>query len=372
MISVWDDLAIHQTPAPLDQPATSDPAAYERYYFGFVDVSGAAAVSLVVNVHPNKGLIDAGFSVSQDGRHESLFASDRLRGDRADLVCGPIRLTITDPMRSLRIQVDTEGWSADISFEAVTPAIQEDRVTRTRSNRVVQDRSRYAQMGSVVGTVRCALGELVITQEHWRGQRDHSWGIWDAPKQHASDTSEASPSFFWLIGTFDDWAIQAVTHEDSDGRPYGAYAAVVPTLAHGADPAGPGTLQQARPVIAVETTYAPGSWHFTDALLTVGSDDRGADRLRLESIHVVLPRSVTYGHPTWVPGVVHPELPHLVHDRWNLASEDLSARINHRALQFVRMSRDDGAVGFGVVDQCVSATTATEGQVAHSTNTSRA
>ena len=33
------------------------------------------------------------------------------------------------------------------------------------------------------------------------------------------------------------------------------------------------------------------------------------------------------------------------------ADEDMSERINHRALQFVRMTRPDGAVGHGVVDQ---------------------
>ncbi|WP_068399615.1 hypothetical protein [Kribbia dieselivorans] len=355
MISVWDDLALHQTPATLDQPATSDPAAYERYYFGFADVSGDAAVGLVVNLHPNKGLIDAGFSVSRGGRHESLFASDRLGHDRAHLTCGPIMLSFIEPMRVLRIQVDGEDIRADLRFEAVTPAIEEDRVTRIRSNRVVQDRTRYAQMGSVTGTVSGPLGDLTVTEEGWRGHRDHSWGVWDAPKSHAWEVKDASPSFFWLIGAFDDWAVQAVTHHDAEGQQYGAYAAVVPTLAAGAELAGPGALQQARPVRGVEPEFPSGSWHFTSAAVSIGSGGERSERLALESLHAVLPRSITYGHPTWVSGVVHPHLPHVVRDSWSLNDEDLLERINHRAIQFVRMTREDGAVGYGVVDQSVSA-----------------
>lgn len=354
MIGVWDDLPLHQTAATLDQPATSDPAAYERYYFGFFDTDGEAAVGLVVNLHPNKGLIDAGFSVSRGGRHESLFASDHLGHDRSDLICGPIRLTFLEPMRSLRVRVRSEDFDADITFQAVTPAIEESRVTRLRSNRVVQDRSRYAQMGSVTGGIHSPLGALTLGESSWRGHRDHSWGIWDAPKDHASETKDASPSFFWLIGTFDDWGVQAVSHEDSDGNPYGSYAAVVPTLSEGAEPAGPGALQQSRPVADIDADFPSDSWHFTSATVSLGSAGGHIEQLHLDSLHEVLPRSVTYGHPTWISGAVHPNLPHVVRDTWSLADEDLLARQNHRALQFVRMTRADGAVGYGVVDQCVS------------------
>ncbi|EWT06076.1 hypothetical protein N864_00265 [Intrasporangium chromatireducens Q5-1] len=355
MISIWDDLPLHQTPATLDQPATSDPATYERYYFGFCSIDGEAAVGLVVNLHPNKGLIDAGFSVSRGGRHESLFASDHLGVDRADLICGPIRLQLLEPMRQLRISVDGPEFDASITFAALTPAIQEDRVTRLRSNRIVQDRSRYAQMGEVRGTVTSPLGKLELTCDGWRGHRDHSWGIWDAPKEHAQDTKETSTSFFWLIGSFDDYAVQAVTHQDAAGVPYGAYAAVVPTLARGAELAGPGALQQARPVESVQPEFPARSWHFTTALVSIGTAEAKTERIHLESMHEMLPRAVTYGHPSWVSGHVYPELPHVVRDSWSLRDEDLTARINHRALQFVRMSREDGAIGYGVVDQCLSA-----------------
>lgn len=355
MLSIYDDLALHQTPATLDQPASSDPAAYERYYFGFFSDDGTAAVGLTVNVHPNKGLIDAAFAVSGAGRHESLMSSDHLGHDRADLTCGDIRLTLEDPMRSLRITVTGPDITADLRFAATTPAIEESRVTRYRANRVVQDRSRYVQLGTITGHVTSPLGEWNLDDQPWRGGRDHSWGIWDAPRQHASESKNASPSFFWLIGTFDDWALQAVTHENADGETYGEYAAVCPTLAAGAEPAGPGARQQAHPVTGLDVTFPDRGWHFTDAHLTLGAAQVGdLEHVEMESVHTLLPRAIGYGHPTWISGDVPDELPTSSRDSWTLDDEDLDERINHRGLQAVRLTRADGAVGFGVVDQCVS------------------
>lgn len=361
MLSVHDDLPIHQTPATLDQPASSDPAAYERYYFGFFDVDGSAAVGLTVTLHPNKGLIDAALTVLVDGRHESLMASDQLGADRSDLVCGPIRLTLTEPMRTLRIRVEGDSdFAADMTFCATTPAIEEARVTRTRSNRVVQDRSRYVQLGLVRGFIDSPLGDIVMTEGRWHGGRDHSWGIWDAPKAHASETKHASPSFFWLIGAFDDWAVQAVTHQNADGEVYGEYAAVCPSLASGADLAGPGARQQSRPMTGLTITFPEDGWHFTHAVVSIGAAAGPDEHLRIESLHTMLPRAIGYSHPTWISGTVHPTLPHVERDAWDLSSEDLLERHNHRALQCVRLTRGDGSVGYGITDQSVSIAQAAE------------
>jgi len=355
MLTVWDDLPIHQTPATLDQPDSSDPAVYERFYFGFFDIEGACMVGLVFNIHPNKGLTDAAFSVSRQGRHESLLVTDRLGTDRANLVCGPVRLVLLEPMKSLRITVDAaEGFGADITFTATTPAIEEPRVTRRRLNRVVQDRSRYVQLGSVSGRVVSPLGEVRLNEDTWRGGRDHSWGIWDAPKEHAFDTGDASPSFLWLIGSFDDWAFQAVTHEDSDGRVYGEYAATCPTLSHGAEPAGPGARQANFDHVKFDVRYPSGRWHLESGELVFADGGQFSECVHMRSLHAILPRSIGYDHPTWKFGTVYPRLPQVLRGSWNLAEEDLLQRHNHRAIHAVRITRRDGAVGYGLIDQRVS------------------
>ena len=81
VLSALDDLPRHELP--------DAPDAYERYFFLAAAPDGSEAVSLVVNVHPHKGVIDAAFAHSDGDTHDSLFATDRL-GD--DLACGPIRL----------------------------------------------------------------------------------------------------------------------------------------------------------------------------------------------------------------------------------------------------------------------------------------
>lgn len=355
MLDLWDDLPVHQSPATLDQPVTDDPRAYERYWFGFGALDGSAMVGLVVNVHPVLGLVDAAVSVSDGVRSSSVFASDVLRDGRQDLAAGPVRLTLSSPMRSLRIRVsgsdDAPDWEVDLAFTATTPAIAEDRVTRVRDDRVVQDRTRYVQLGTVAGSVRSPLGTMRLDEDTWRAGRDHSWGIWDAPTPGAPPRAPGhGPSFFWLIGAFDDAGVQLVTHAESDGTRYGEYAAVVPSLAAGADPAGPGARQQARPVTGIDVVRRRGTHHVETAALSVGGAAVGEDEsFRVESMHAVLPRTVGYAHPTWVPGTVPPG--RVRTESWTLADLDLQAPENRRSLEFARLVRPDGRVGWAFIDQ---------------------
>ncbi|PZE27325.1 hypothetical protein [Curtobacterium sp. MCBD17_028] len=352
----WDDLPVHQTPAPLAVPATDEPRTYERYWFAAASTDGAAMIGLVVTVHPVVGTIDAAFSVSDGDRAETLFVTDALRHGREDLVAGPVRLTLVDPMRVLRIRVDgRDGFAADVVVTATTPAITEDRVTRVRDGAVVQDRTRYVQLGSVAGSVRSPLGAWTLDPVAWRAGRDHSWGVQEAARPAAGPAGEtgARPSFFWLIGAFDDVAVQAVTHAEADGTRYGEYAAVAPTLATGADVVGPGARQQARPVRGVTVARSPGTRRVATARLALGGGHPEApdDVLSVTSHHVVLPRSVGYGHPTRVPGSVPPDRPVIATESWTIADLDPTAPENHRSLQFARLDRADGGVGWAFIDQ---------------------
>jgi hypothetical protein len=323
---VSDDLPVHELP--------DDPRAYERYWFGFASADGAVMAGLVVNVHPRLGTVDAVFSISDGERSESVFAASALPfGSFAGaLVAGPIRLSFDAPMECLRIAVDGGGFVVDMEFRAVAPPITEDRVVREREGRVVQDRVRYVQLGTAAGSIESPLGSWTFTHEHWRAGRDHSWGIWDAPTPGAPVVR--GPSFFWLIGTFDDVALQAVTHAEPDGRRYGEYGAAVPVA---------GGPSSAVPVGSFDVTHAPGTRHMSSASLVVGSSV-----VEARSLHAVLPRTVGYAHPSWVPG----QAPIGLHtESWTLADLNLLDPSNHRALQFVRLTRAGGGVGWGFVDQ---------------------
>jgi hypothetical protein len=325
-LAASDDLPLH--------PPADDPRAYERYWFGFASADGAVMAGLVVNVHPRLGTVDAVFSVSDGERAESVFAAAALASGSftGALVAGPVSLSFDAPMECLRIAVDGAGFLVDMEFRAVAPPIAEDRVVRRRDDRVVQDRIRYVQLGTAAGSIESPLGSWTFSHERWRAGRDHSWGIWDAPVPGSPVAH--GPSFFWLIGTFDDVAIQAVTHAEPDGTRYGEYGASVAVA---------GGSQSAVPAAEFDVSYAPGTRHLESASLSLGGSS-----VEARSLHAVLPRTVGYAHPSWVPG----QAPIGVRtESWTLADLDLLARENHRALQFVRLTRGDGAAGWGFVDQ---------------------
>ena len=171
----------------------------------------------------------------------------------------------------------------------------------------------------------------------WFGGRDHSWGIWDA----AGRTH--SPSFFWLIGAFADRAVQVVTHVDTDGRRYGEYAAVVPSLSAGAG------SQEPRAVGGLDVE---GPAHFThrdasrvgDETLELSRCTRCCRARSATAIRRGSGARATRSSPT------------SSRERIDLRAEDLGAPINQRALQFVRIAGPGGAVGHGVVDQYLEGT----------------
>ena len=350
MLSIFDEYPIHQTSETIDRPAVSDPNVYERFYFTFFEKSGAAAVGLTLTLHPNRGLVDAAFGVTTGRRYESLMMSDVLTSERENISCGPLRLEILEPMRHLRITIDGHtDFSVSIDYRATSPANREERVTRSRERRVVQVRTRYALCGSVTGSVVGPYGELVLDENNWTAVRDHSWGIWDGPKQHTTDVRPAAPSFFWLIGNVGSTAVQAVTHAEPDGTPYGEYAATCPLLSPTIDAVGPGTMQRICEVKVLGISYVPGTRYVADAQLAL-SGPSSEQVIVLKSLCVVHPHSIGYSHPEWRSGSIPEQLPSVRRFSGNLDDFDLSDPQHHRALQGVSIECE-GRIGYGVIDQ---------------------
>ena len=75
MLTPFDDYPIHQTPAPIAQPVSADPNHYDRYWFNGYDVEGEFFLGGAMGHYPNRGVIDAAFSVVHDGVEHSVFAS---------------------------------------------------------------------------------------------------------------------------------------------------------------------------------------------------------------------------------------------------------------------------------------------------------
>ncbi|HVM39755.1 MAG TPA: hypothetical protein VM618_03115, partial [Acidimicrobiia bacterium] len=65
MLTPFDDYPIHQTPLPVAHPVGGDPNHYDRYFFN--GYTGDLYFAVAMGLYPNRGVIDAAFSVVHDG-----------------------------------------------------------------------------------------------------------------------------------------------------------------------------------------------------------------------------------------------------------------------------------------------------------------
>lgn len=350
MLTDWDDLPLHQTTRPLAEPSTADPARYERFFLAAFEATAGIHVGVVVNVHPNLGMVDAAVSVSREDQQVSLQAAAGLGDDRSDLHTGPIRYRIIDPMRRVEVRVDDgAGLSVDLNVTARSAAAEETRVIRHRAGRAVQDRSRYVQSGRATGSL--TVDGRTVEVADWRVVRDHSWGVWDAPKPHAYDAKPSAAWFAWTVLEFDDELVQAVVHEDPYGDPYGASAVAVPLP----DPADPVTGSEVpavnTAVVSFDVAHQPGTRRACEASLRTGPRGRLDRAIALEPVHTVLARGVGYGSPGWHSGDVD-TVGRSRRREWSLKEVDPLAPENLYTQQIIRARRADGAVGWGLMDHC--------------------
>src|ERR1039458_5471209 len=75
VLTPYDDYPIHQTADPVAHPSSGDPNHYDRYFFNGFSRNGELFFAGAMAHYPNRGIIDAAFSVVIDGVEHSVFAS---------------------------------------------------------------------------------------------------------------------------------------------------------------------------------------------------------------------------------------------------------------------------------------------------------
>ena len=122
MLSLFDDYPIHQTPDPINTPASSDRDVYERYWFNGYAKTGDMYLGVGTALYPHLGIRDCGISIVVNGVQHSFHASSRAGDEPTDMTIGPFNLSIVEPMRSCRITVteNDTGWSGELLFEGRT------------------------------------------------------------------------------------------------------------------------------------------------------------------------------------------------------------------------------------------------------------
>lgn len=305
-LSEFDDLPLHQTSEPLMLPATSDRNFYDRNWFCGFDPAGSYYFGFTLGLYPNRGVIDAGFSIlGPDGVQHCLLASGEIRTGRLPLRAGPVLLDVDRPMRSLRVVIDDNhtGISADLRFSARTAALQEPRQVMWSGTRRTTDATRFNQYGRWRGAIDVDGHRTDIDPEVCHGVKDRSWGIrvLGAPET-LGPIRPTRPRFLWSQLFWQDHVTHTLAFDDAHGSPVVRDAARLPLYADADDVPGiddPG--EQRLQLGEHRVSYVEGTrWAERVEIDTL--DATGMRTLSLDPVLRFHQRGIGYGHPRWPHG----------------------------------------------------------------------
>lgn len=345
MLTPFDDYAIHQTSLPISYVGDGHPNRYDRYWFnGYTE---DLYFSIGLGIYPNRGIIDAAFSVVRDGVQRSVFASGRIPADRTQTTIGPISIEILEPMRANRIRVDAPefGLVADLTYRARTAAHQEPRQTMYSGTTMTMDVTRTTQLGTWTGTLSSG-GETVPMDRTVYGTKDRSWGIRPVgqPAPAAPAARKHQVFFLWAPLQFEDQCLHHMAFEDEHGARWAETSVLLPVIGDDDPVTGP-DLASTPVQVEHEVRWAPGLRRSDGATLTV----RDAGQIDLEPLLTFRQRGVGYSHPTWGHGNWHGELA-VGGEEFAVADLDNLDPANIHIQQVMRATWGDKQ-GIGVLEQ---------------------
>lgn len=339
MLTPYDDFPIHQTPLPIAHAGDGHADFYDRFWFNGYAEDFYFAVAM--GLYPNRGVIDAAFSVVHDGVQRSVFASGRIPADRTETRIGPLSIEIVEPLRINRVRVDApeQQLTADLTWTSRTAAYEEPRQTRYAGTRLAMDVTRATSLGTWDGSIESG-GHPVPLDAVVYGTKDRSWGIRPVglPAPAAPEPTIPQIFFLWAPINFDDVALHYLVFEDGAGVPWSETAAVLPVAA-GAD---------AEPIrVTHDIDWAPGLRRSEAARLNLA----GGDTVELTPLLTFRMSGAGYFHPTYSHGRWHGEL---VVDGAANPVEDLdNLEFSNIHVQQVMRAQWGNRSGLGVLEQLV-------------------
>jgi hypothetical protein len=272
----FDEYLAHQTSDTFDHVATSDRNFYDRYYFNMHSCSDELFVITGLGQYPNLGVTDAFITVSIGTEQHTVRASRELGSDRMDTAVGPLSVEVLEGLLKLRIRCEENEWGvrADLTFTGAVAALEEPRTFIRRYGRVIQDVSRYAQVGTWEGTITAAGRTFDVTPDRWKGARDRSWGVRPVgePEHPGIKVRGAQDGYGfrhdWLPMQFDDHMLKVQIDQDADGHRLVEESTRVWNLDRGREPA---VEELGRPEVVID--YLPGTREMRAATVTVPDPD---------------------------------------------------------------------------------------------------
>ncbi len=349
MLNRLDDYPIHQTREPLAHPADASRNVYDRYFFHGYARDASLYFAVALGVYPNRGVMDAAFSVVRRGEQVSVHASRRAPVERTETRVGPLSIDVLEPMRRLRVRVapNPSGIEAELLFRARTEALEEPRQIRRHEGRVFMDATRFTQWGGWEGNLRCDGDSLALTPETHPGARDRSWGVRPVGEPEGGAPGAPAQVFFlWSPVHFGRFCTHVGLFEESSGRPWHAHAAVVPAL-------GDGAPMEADPV-GKRVRWRPGTRRVAEAALELVTREGSKLEIALEPLLDFQMLGIGYLNPEWGHGVWKGDEA-VGASRWKSADLDpLDPRhvhVQQLCRARLRGMGGDGEEGIGVLEQ---------------------
>ncbi|MDD2735543.1 MAG: hypothetical protein PHF56_16530 [Desulfuromonadaceae bacterium] len=220
-LSRYDELAIHQSNEPVRLVATTDPRAFERYWFTAQDDEGAFFIIAGIGTYPNLGTVDAYAMIIQDGKQTTIRAHRPMGQDRTDLSAGPIRFELVEPFREWRLTLgdNAQGFTFDLRWldtkRAMFQRVGDFQIPGVIDFRLLHNWAGYETFGRIAGTVTCRGKTFTVHAESTRGSRDHHWGTRDMVGGIALDSKmpfthmdqPVGPSHLGQWVEFKEWSI---------------------------------------------------------------------------------------------------------------------------------------------------------------------
>ena len=353
MLSPLDDFPIHQAPKPVAVPATTDHNAYDRYWFGGFHRRGEFIVEAAFGRYPNLGVVDGSLVLAVGGVEHAFHASSPAPADPADTAAGPLRVTITEPMRSLRIDLaDNEtGMSAELHWKSRIGSLLEDHTVMYSGIQTIVDMSRFLQFGTWSGWVKVDGVVTELFDGDVVGVRDRSWGVRPVGTQ-SPKPPQANPPSAWL------WA---PIHFDQECRSLGYFQRpggeiwrgdgfrlpVVDPIATITDPAA---VERYHPV-GQRLTFTPGTRRIERAEFDVTDAAGVVHTLELRSLGFMMMKGLGYTNPAWGHGT-WTGAARVGREDWVLAEAD-PADFTAQHLHHIVTATVDGIEGVGLLEQII-------------------
>lgn len=355
MLNKLDDYPIHQTPEPIAQPDSSDRNLYDRTWFNGYSPDGRYYFAIGMAIYPHRGILDCAFSViEQGGRQHCFFGSRRAPLERTEMQVGPFRMDIIEPMRQVRVTLDTNpsGITADLTFSARTAPIQEGRQVLWAGNRRYLDSTRFDQFGRWSGQIRYPDGELKIDPDECLGTKDRSWGHRPVgePETGGAPVHPGGMYFLWAPLFWDDHISHAIFFDGPRGEHWHREALTAPLYAS-LDEVPEAHAGEQEPMVHVrhKVRHYQGTRLASSAELSFESLAGERRVITLEPLLTFHMRGLGYAHPEWRQGNWKGEL-ELGSECFDPAELDLLDRHNLHVQQVVKAS-DGTRNGVGVLEE---------------------